>query len=294
MSRLESLLVKILKPIIRNERTRYRLNLTWRKWSQMGGMIRNQILLKKYYKIKKKVNGNKGILLPYLEDTFQVLRADGKHHNWEFGYTDYYSQCGQDFFVDFLLNRKSNGVYLDIGGNDPIAINNTYYFERNGWTGLAFEPLKKYSSKWKEQRTVTCLPIALGDKQCTIFFQEATKDYLSRKVGINQLETVNDDEAKTIQTYEVEQRKLCDVLAEYNLHDIDYMSLDVEGMEYEILTGIDWDKDKIKILSIENEDGFETEMKIRKFLHDKGYVYLARMSTDDIFVKKDCFEIPWR
>ncbi len=37
MSRLESLLVKILKPIIRNERTRYRLNLTWRKWSQMGG-----------------------------------------------------------------------------------------------------------------------------------------------------------------------------------------------------------------------------------------------------------------
>lgn len=53
MSRLESLLVKILKPIIRNERTRYRLNLTWRKWSQMGGMIRNQILLKKYYKIKR-------------------------------------------------------------------------------------------------------------------------------------------------------------------------------------------------------------------------------------------------
>lgn len=97
-------------------------------------------LLKIYYLLQKRID--RGTYIPYLEDAAQVLRADGKHHNWQFGYTNFYSQCGQDFFVDFLLNGKKDGIYLDIGGNDPIVINNTYYFEKKGWNGLAFEPLK--------------------------------------------------------------------------------------------------------------------------------------------------------
>lgn len=127
-----------------------------------------------------------------------------------------------------------------------------------------------------------------------ISFMEASKDYLSRKVGSKLVETVAIDEAKVVNQYDVQQRRLCDVLEEYDLHDIDYMSLDVEGMEYEILNGINWSRDKIKIISVENEDGFDSEMKIRNFLLGKGYIYLARISQDDFFIRKDCFEIPWR
>ena len=42
----------------------------------------------------------------------------------------------------FLFSDKNDGIFLDIDGNHPITINNTYYFEKIGWTGLAFEPLK--------------------------------------------------------------------------------------------------------------------------------------------------------
>ncbi|SHE95778.1 FkbM family methyltransferase [Schwartzia succinivorans] len=259
-------------------------------------MLIKILLLKVYYFIQEKFRTKRGVWLPYLEDIGQVLRADGKHHNWNLGYTQYYSQCGQDLFVDFLLNGKTDGVYLDVGGNDPIVINNTYYFEKKGWSGLAFEPLKKYIPKWKEQRKVRCLQIALGDKADIIRFSEAKKDYLSRRssgnggVGV----TGDCDEAEIVDTYEVSQRRLCDVLEEYGMHDIDYLSLDVEGMEYEILSGINWDVDNIKILSVENVDSLSSELKIRQFLVDKGYIYLARLSSDDFFIKKDYFEIAWR
>ncbi|KAB7887414.1 hypothetical protein [Poseidonibacter ostreae] len=50
-----------------------------------------------------------------------------------------YSQDNQDYIV-FFKNKK-DGFFCDIGGNHPLKINNTLYFEELGWMGIAFEPL---------------------------------------------------------------------------------------------------------------------------------------------------------
>lgn len=61
----------------------------------------------------------------------------------------YHSQCGQDFFLSkVIFPNKRDGVFIDIGANHPTIINNTYYFEMIGWTGLAFEPQKKLADLW--------------------------------------------------------------------------------------------------------------------------------------------------
>ena len=95
----------------------------------------------------------------YLLDSKELCRK-GKI----FGGEQYYSQVGQDYFLDSIIfYRKQGGFFLDIGGNDPVSINNTYFFEKNrAWKGLAFEPLAEQREKWKDSRTTECLPFALG------------------------------------------------------------------------------------------------------------------------------------
>lgn len=248
--------------------------------------------LKKYIKIKKQLEflGGVGKSFPYLSSEQGQIFRQNKSTNKKFNYgvNSYYSQCGQDYIVNFLFGGKRDGFFLDIGGNDPIMINNTYYFEQLGWSGLAFEPLKKYVDKWKERKT-ECIQIALGNSEEEIEFVEAKKDYLSRRLDGKLIETVNLDEAEIIEKYVVKQRKLSDVLNERGIHNIDYMSLDVEGAEFDILEGINWEKDIIKVISVENEDGFNMENKIRDYLYSKGYIYWARIEQDDIFILDEEF-----
>lgn len=205
---------------------------------------------------------------------------------------NYYSQCGQDWFVDYLFEQKEKGFYLDIGGNDPIMINNTYYFEKKGWNGIAFEPLAKYQSKWKDIRNVPCLPIALGKEEKRVSFVEMDQDALSGIKGINDKKIrfhwkkLGYKENREIV---VQQRMLKNVLEEYGISEIDYVSLDVEGYELQVLEGIDFSKVEIKCFSIENEDGYKSIFKIRKFMVEKGYRLIARLGQDDIFVNTKFF-----
>ena len=70
---------------------------------------------------------------------YTLERVSRLHYDQVAGY---YSQSGQDHFIDtFVLNRKTNGVFVDVGANDGVNLSNSYYFEeKRGWTGLCVEP----------------------------------------------------------------------------------------------------------------------------------------------------------
>lgn len=222
---------------------------------------------------------------PAVIDSKQILRNDGNVNSWSEG--RYHSQCGQDMFIDFLFGNKKEGFFIDIGGNDPVKINNTYYFEKRGWSGLAFEPLQKYQAKWKEERTTPCLPIALGDAEKDVVFTEMDKDYLSGIKDVNMEEIKDllaDGQVKIVNETVVKQKMLKNVLAERNIKNIDFVSLDVEGNELQVLKGIDFKKVTIKCFAIENEDNIKTIYKIRRYMTERGYWLIARLGQDDIFV----------
>ena len=64
-----------------------------------------------------------------------------------------YSQAAQDLFVLKVLNYRSNGIFLEIGSNDPIKINNTYLLEKQyGWTGIMVEQDANFLPLYKEHR----------------------------------------------------------------------------------------------------------------------------------------------
>jgi FkbM family methyltransferase len=191
----------------------------------------------------------------------------------------YYSQCGQDFFLySILFHYKNEGFFLDIGGNNPIFLSNTYFFEKQGWKGYAFEPQSSLCELWKKERKTPCFPFAVGEIESEISFTQCTDDYMSGVTGYT------DTEGTVIK---VKQIVLKDWLKSNQITKVDFISIDVEGYEMNVLKGIDFSKVDIKCIVIENnrDNGYPNQ-KIRKFIEEQGYVLVARLSIDDVFYKK--------
>lgn len=207
----------------------------------------------------------------------------------------YYSQFGQDLYVlDSIYKNKSDGFFVDIGANHPVNANNTYLLELNGWKGLAIEPQESLRSLWPNTRKTPCLNYVIGAENKEVSFIEAnaSEHGLSGVEGYNKCTT----DCKKIS---VTQRRLEDILAEYSVTDVDFLSIDVEGYEMNVLNGIDFSKVNIKLICVENDIGFKSmpligkqlgeelgNKDLREFIISKGYKYIARIMSDDIFIKE--------
>lgn len=208
---------------------------------------------------------------------------------------DFFSQFGQDVFVlKNIFHYKKDGIFVDVGANHPIHCSNTYLLELNGWTGLAIEPQEKLRTIWPQTRKTPCLNLVIGPENKNVTFIEASNDEhgLSGVEGFNK---ITNDSKKII----VEQKRLATLLQENNIHEVDYLSIDVEGYEMNVLESIDFSKTHIKLISLENDLGFTyipvigkkigSELgnnKVRNFLKNKGYTYVARIMCDDFFLKQ--------
>ena len=82
-----------------------------------------------------------------------------------------HSQSNQDYIVyENFFKDKKDGFFCDIGGNRPLKINNTLYFEELGWEGVAFEPLPNMGELWKKHRRAKLFPVALSDSEGEVDF----------------------------------------------------------------------------------------------------------------------------
>lgn len=206
-----------------------------------------------------------------------------------------YSQFGQDDYVfTKLFKNKTNGIFVDVGGNHPVKCNNTYLLEKNGWNGIAIEPQDELRKLWPQNRKAQCLDYVIGPEGKEVTFIEGMGDEhgVSGIKGFNKVSTNNGKEIIK------KQRRLDEILIENNLTNVDYLSIDVEGYEMSVLESIDFNKINIKILGVENDLGFDKipfigkklgselgNKEIRQYLKDKGYKYVGRIICDDFFIK---------
>jgi FkbM family methyltransferase len=201
----------------------------------------------------------------------------------------FFSQAGQDKFVnDSYFRSMNNGFFVEIGAYNGIDGSNCYFFEKFlNWSGIAIEPSPTQFLALQKNRKCKCVNKAVAKKSEKIEFIDVVKGY-TQMSGINNssyqktLEIIKKD-LRTVLDKKIIEAATFSEIVEYN-YLIDYLSIDVEGGEMDILESIDFDLYKIKVLSIENN--YPNEINYEKYLSEKGFCYIDNVGVDEIYFNK--------
>jgi FkbM family methyltransferase len=187
-----------------------------------------------------------------------------------------------------VFERKAIGFYVDVGAHHPKRFSNTYYFYKLGWSGVNIDAIPATMSLFNRLR-----PRDLN--------VEAAVGMGSRKVTLSifndlALSTFNEELARKRDTppYAIVQkqtmtvRSLAEILAQYFPHgrDIDFLSVDVEGMDLEVLESNDWElfcPDCVLVESLELSLTGIHNCSVFRFLSQKGYDAFAKTLNTLIF-----------
>jgi|TARA_B110000967_G_scaffold163210_1_gene170015 FkbM family methyltransferase len=173
------------------------------------------------------------------------------------------------------INYK-NGFYIDCGANDGVNQSTTWYFEKYlNWNGILIEPIPNVFNELKKNRS-----------KSNYFYNTALTDfnYNSKtiKFNLNKEDTLtgsifsNNQFLKNIQTIKVKATTLDQIIKKDKSDKlIDLFSLDVEGYEFEVLNGINFDNIKFKFLLIETE----FPEKLINYMSKKNYTFVERLSN---------------
>lgn len=192
------------------------------------------------------------------------------------------SQLGQELWVLERMDYKRGGFFVEFGATDGVMLSNTYMLEKEfGWTGLCAEPNPQYYEKLVRNRSCIvsqdCISGHTGEKVEFLLAEEygGIVDHLdnhnkARRKGFQDL-------GKYIQLSTI---SLNDYLKKNNaLTTIDYLSIDTEGSEYEILRNFSFNHFKVNLITVEHNYS-STREKLRELLEGKGYKRTERDFDD--------------
>jgi FkbM family methyltransferase len=211
--------------------------------------------------------------------------------------TNFYSQDDQDKYLEQnIFKGYTNGVFVDVGAHDGISINNTLYFEKNNnWTGINIEPIKKVYDKLVVNRPdsinlncAVCNNDGETDFYCNTGYTEmisGIKDNFDIR-HLQRLSYENFVMGSYTQLIKVKTQKLETIFDQHNISHVNYLSIDVEGAEFEVIKSINFDKVFIDVIGFENNYE-DTSIPIIQYLENKNYTTCKNITNHkpvDIFM----------
>ena len=199
------------------------------------------------------------------------------------------AQLFQDIFVLQQLNFKRGGYFVEIGVGNGKSLSNTYLLETEfGWKGILAEPNKEFI------RSIKAVRAAVLDERAVYSESGKQLDFLADTVTgeISTLSRFRDQDHHSRQgsTYQVTTVSINDLLAQNNAPAaIDYLSIDTEGSELEILAQLDFARYRFSVLTIEHNNVARNREAICALLEKNGYILQAAAYSkfDAWFVAKE-------
>lgn len=201
------------------------------------------------------------------------------------------SQYGQDKILLELIGDKKEGFFVELGACDGVMYSNTYYFEKElGWNGILIEPNPSFLNELKKNRNCN-----ISNEICTSVENEDIDFLLSGAIS----GVVNENPGywvrqnmETNPTIKMSSTTLSIILDKYNAPPvIDFLSLDVEGLEYDILKTFPFDRYRFNYICVEHNscfDGIENKNRIQEILTNNGYTLIKEIGIDDIYKNNMC------
>lgn len=205
-----------------------------------------------------------------------------------------FSQCGEDSILHFLIKalKLDNIQYFDFGTNDPCNMNNTYLLYLNGYRGICVEPdpfFHKKISKYRPKDVLIKSGISTSNYTSADFYimDDSVLNTFSKEEADKMVNIHNRNIIKTIQVSCISVNDIFEKYYNREVHNI--LSLDIEGLDFEILKSIDYERYKPCIICTETLEFSENlsgkkNYDIINFLIQKGYTLYADTHINSIFV----------
>lgn len=199
-----------------------------------------------------------------------------------------YSQEGEDRFLERIFEGQKNGFYIDIGAHHPFRFSNTYLFYKKGWRGINIDANPNSISLFNKFRKLDKnINIGIGNSNSEMIFykfKEAALSSFDKNLSNKRISEGWELESEMI----IKVTRLRDILKNVlnSNQVIDFMNIDVEGLDFEVLQSNDWDIVRPKIVMVEclneNFDKIFTN-EIYLYLEKLGYEFLGKTHNTCFF-----------
>lgn len=186
------------------------------------------------------------------------------------GKRSYYSQYLEDYILSIVFEKQEKGFYVDVGAAHPSSGSVTKLFYKKGWRGINFEPIKELYKKLVEARPEDInYNLGISDEEGELNFYQSSGDG-----GLSGFNIELDNQADS---YRVPVTTLSEILTKNNIKEIDFLKIDVEGFERNVLLGLDFKKFSPKVVLLEALDAKSLEPNHQDWeniLTNSGYSFI--------------------
>ena len=207
-----------------------------------------------------------------------------------------YSQEGEDMILRRLFEKQQIGFYIDVGAHHPKRFSNTYFFYKQGWRGINIDAMPKSMKLFEKIRPMDInIEKPISDKKEILTYYAFNEPALN---GFSKELSEQRDRQKNyfIQfTKDIETATLEEILDE-NLpkkQEIDFLSIDVEGLDFMVLKSNNFEKYRPKVILIEILESSLYNMQnneIAKFLKEFNYSIYAKAINTVIFISDEFYK----
>lgn len=209
----------------------------------------------------------------------------------------FYSQDRQDSYLENnIFKGLQNGFYVDVGAHDGLTFSNSYFFDKErNWKGICIEPLPEvYNKLCRNRNNSINLNLAIDKKSDIVNFVSnngytemlsGIQEYLDQR-HINRINTENALTGANTNIIQVRTKPLKDIFTENKIKHVNYLSIDVEGAEKQVIESIDFDQVFIDVIGFENNYS-DVSQPIIDYLRSKNYVLLSYKGTDIMMIHSD-------
>lgn len=193
-----------------------------------------------------------------------------------------WSQFGEDLSIALLFPNQPNGFYVDVGAFHPIYFSNTHLLHRMGWNGINIDANSDVERVFKLKRP--------RDRFINAVVSQRPGNVQFTKFGFGAFNCVS-EHAETVDkkfrhgeaTVDVVSLPLSRILSDANVDVVDFLNVDCEGIDLEVLQSNDWNTWKPKAICVEDHSVDWQNSDLSRYLAGKGYSLRFRCGVSTIF-----------